>query len=160
MGFSTTYTELIILMASIILATSASTYILYMGSSMQSSIMQLTQEANRALNTRIEIVYATIMNGSQTGYKIYVKNVGSTTITSYRDIDVYIGPYGQASYYKYNSTPTQNAFTITDADGDGAWEPWETAEITVYTQPATQGVIEVRVKPPQGPTATYLFTPP
>lgn len=160
MGFSTTYTELIILMASIILATTTSTYIIYMSNNIQASIMQITQETSKSLNTRIEIVYATIMNDTEKGYKIYAKNIGLITIHQYEEIDVYIGPYGQAKYYKYSKTPRENTFTITDADQDGTWEIWETAEIKVYTTPATNGVIEVKIKPLNGPTATYIFTPP
>lgn len=160
MGFSTTYTELIILMASIILATSISTYMIYMGNNIQTNIMQITQEAIKSLNTRVEIVYATIINGTEKGYIIYAKNIGLTTIHQYSEIDLYIGAYGQAKYYKYSQTPRENTFTIVDSDGDGAWEPWETAIITVYTNKIATGIIEVKIKPLNGPITTYIFTPP
>lgn len=160
MGFSVTFSELIFIVASVILASTVSAYMIYLGSLMQSNVAQIVSDARTSISLRIDIVYATIMNGTDTGFIIYAKNTGNLAIYDFSEIDVYVGEYGSAKYYRYSTTPSYGFFTLEDSDGDGVWEIGETAIITVYESDISGSVFEVRIKPLNGPVSIYLFSPP
>ena len=111
-------------------------------------------------------MYASI-DTSDNCFVIYVKNTGSLPITDFNLVDVYVGPYGYARLYTYNpsaSSSNPGYFNLTDVDGDGIWEPAETAEIRVYPEYTLPkegtSMYEVLVKPFKGIGSDYLFPPP
>ncbi len=164
MGFSSTLSESIILIASVILASGFSAYAIYSGSSLQSNIIQNLDSFKRNVNTRVDIGYATINQTTNPNYfVIYVKNTGTLPITDFSKIDVYAGEYGKAVLYSYSPTSTVGSgkFNLTDVDGDGVWEPGETAIIRAYPKTNVSAeVYEVKVVPFRGIPSTYLFPSP
>ncbi|MBC7112726.1 MAG: hypothetical protein H5T34_01670 [Candidatus Methanomethyliales bacterium] len=157
---ASTVSETILVLASIILASGLAAYGTYMAGTLKSDISQTMSDVRRASDLRVEVVYASV-NGST--FVIYAKNIGHLPITDYTLIDVYVGPYRSARLYTYESSspPSTGHFTISDVDGDGLWEPQETAEITVC--PASipsASVYEVLVKPSGGTGSHYLFPSP
>jgi len=160
MGFSSTFTELIFIIASVTLASGASIYAFYMGSLIQSNANQIVSDARDVFSVRVEIVYATICNETPVHYIIYAKNIGYAAINNYDMMDVLVGPYGSATLYHYSQTPQTGYFTFEDSDGDGIWEVGETAIIRAYAS-SIQGVMfEARIKPFRGLTSSYIFTSP
>jgi len=164
MGSSTTISETILVLASILLASGFSAYATYMAGIVKSDMSQALSEARRTANLRVEVVYACI-DTADNCFVVYVKNTGNLPITDFSLVDVYVGPYGYARLYTYNpsaSSSNPGYFNLTDSDGDGVWEPAETAEIRAYPEGGIPdaSMYEVLVKPFKGIGSDRLFPPP
>ncbi|MGQ9460892.1 MAG: hypothetical protein ACUVRA_06650 [Candidatus Bathyarchaeaceae archaeon] len=164
MGFSVTLTHIIMVISSVTLASVFSAYAFYTGNSVQNELMQNISEAKIRDNLQLEIVYATVDNStSPPHFIIYVKNVGSLPLRDFTYLDVYVGEYGSAQLYTYNSTASAGSgqFNLTDASGDEVWEPRETATIKAYPTSNVEGVLyEAKIVPFRGIGSSYLFSPP
>jgi hypothetical protein len=164
MGFSVTLTHIIMVISSVTLASVFSAYALYTGNAVQNELMQNISEAKIRDNLRLEIVYATVDNSTNPlHFVIYVKNVGSLPLRDFTYLDVYVGEYGRAQLYTYDSTASVGSgqFNLTDANGDGVWEPRETATIKAYPTSNVEGVLyEAKIVPFRGIGSNYLFSPP
>lgn len=161
---SSTISESILVLVSIILASSFSAYATYMAGIIRSDLAQALTDVRRMSSLKIEIVYASV-DRAEGCFVIYVKNTGSLPITDFSLIDVYVGPYGSAKIYVYNRSASQSNpgyFNLTDVDGDGVWEPAETAEIRAYPGGGIPqaSMYEALVKPFKGAGSSYLFPPP
>jgi len=164
MGFSVTLSHIIMVIASVCLASVFSAYALYTGNVVQNELMQKVSDTKRMTNLQLEIVHATIDNStSPQHFAIYVKNVGYIPLNDFTYLDVYMGKYGEARLYTYNSTAGAGSgqFTLADASGDGIWEPRETATIRAYSPSEIEGVIfEAKIVPSKGIGSSYLFPAP
>lgn len=164
MGFSTTITEIIILIASVVLASGFSAYAIYSGTSLQSNIVQNLDTFKRNVHTRVDTGYATINETtSPDHFVIYVKNTGTLPISDFSTIDVYAGEYGRATHYCYSKSAGVGSgkFNLTDVDEDGVWEPSEIATIRAYPKTDVDAAIyEVKIVPFRGIPCSYLFPPP
>lgn len=159
MGFSVTLSHIIMVIASVTLASVFSAYAFYTGNSVQNELMQNVNDAKRMNNLQLEIVYATVDNSTDPPhFVIYVKNVGCLPLNDFTYLDVYVGEYGTAQLYTYNSTAGSGQFNLTDASGDGVWEPRETATIRAYPSSVVEGVMfEAKIAPFRGIGSSYLF---
>jgi len=164
MGFSLTITEAIMVIASVVLASSFAAYAIYAGTSLQSNIMQNLDDAKRSMDTRLDIIYAVVNQTANPSplFTIYVKNTGSLPISDFNLISVYVGAYGQAMVYSYNSTTTTGSrFNMTDTNGNGVNEVGEAAIIQVYTATNVSGSLyEAKVVLYRGIPSSYMFSPP
>src|SRR5271157_835727 len=165
MGFSLTITEAIMVIASVILASGFSAYAIYAGTSLQSNIMQDLQNTKQSMDTRLDIVYAIVNQTTDPSplFTIYVKNTGSLPVSDFNLISVYVGAYGQAMVYSYNSNATTGSgqFNMTDSNGDGVVQIGEAATIQVYNSTNVSGSLyEAKVVPYMGIPSSYLFSPP
>jgi len=162
---SVTISEVIILIASTILAGSFTAYAIYYGNLIQSNVASSIDAVRQQMNVRVKIIYATV-NVSEGCFVVYVKNVGNLPISesSFLYIDLYIGPYGRAMLYRYSpdKTPSAGYFYIADADSDGLWEAGETA---IFKAPCEEQLnknelYEVKIYLRSGIGDSYLFLPP
>jgi archaellum component FlaG (FlaF/FlaG flagellin family) len=166
MGFSLTITEAIMIIASVVLASAFSSYAIYAGTSLQSNIMQNLNDARRNMDTRLEIVYATVNQTSNASplFMIYVKNTGNMPISDMNLITVYVGAYGQATMYSYNPAATNGTgtFNIYDSNGNNSViEVGEAAEIEAFSATSvTASLYEAEVVLYRGVPSQYLFSPP
>ena len=161
---SSTISETFLVLVSVLLASGFSAYATFMAGAVRNDMAQALSEARRAANLRIEVVYASV-DMAEGCFVIYVKNTGNLPITDFGQVDVYVGPYGYAKIYIYNpsaSSSNPGCFNLTDVDGDGVWEPAETAEIRVYPEGGIPEatMYEVLVKPFKGIGSDLLFPPP
>ncbi|MEM2342247.1 MAG: hypothetical protein QXI67_06425 [Candidatus Bathyarchaeia archaeon] len=163
-GFSITLSEIIILISSVILASSFSAYAIYSGTTLQNSIMQSLADAKSIFDLRVSIVYATINDTtSPAHFVVYAKNIGTIPITNFNLIDVYFGEYKKATLYTYdqNASIGSGKFSVEDSDGDGVWEVAETAIIRVFPKDKVQSSLyEIKIVPYKGLSDSYLFAPP
>jgi len=164
MGFSLTLSETIIVIASIVLASSFSAYAIYAGTSLQSNLLQNIDAIKSNLHTRVDIVYATIDETTNPKhFVIYVKNTGTIPIMDFTLIDVYVGEYKRAVLYPYSSEAGVGSgkFNLTDVDGDGVWEVGETATLRAFPKDdVNASLYEVKVVPYRGIPSSYTFSPP
>jgi hypothetical protein len=152
MGFSVTLTHIIMVIASVCLASAFSAYAFYTGNVVQNELMQNVSDAKRMTGLQLEIVYATVDN-----------SVGSLPFSEFEFLDVYAGEYCQAQLYTYNSTADAGSgkFNLTDANSNGIWEPRETATLLVYPTGEISGfTFEARLVPSRGIGSSFLFPAP
>jgi len=164
MGFSVTLSHIIMVIASVCLASTFSAYALYTGNVVQNELMQNVSDAKRMANLQLEIVYATVdKSTSPAHFVIYAKNVGNLPLRDFTYLDIYVGEYCQAQLYSYNITADAGSgrFNLTDANGDCVWEPRETATIRVYpTSAIDYTILEAKIVPFKGIGSNYLFPAP
>jgi archaellum component FlaG (FlaF/FlaG flagellin family) len=164
MGFSVTLSHVIMVIASVTLASIFSAYAFYTGNSVQNELMQNVNDAKKRFNMQLEIIHATIDNSTDPPhFVVYVKNIGCLPLNDFTYLDVYVGPYGKVQFYTYNSTAEVGSgqFNLTDANGDGVWEPRETATIRAFPSSIVEGVMfEAKVVPFGGIGSSYLFPAP
>ena len=163
MGFSVTITHMIIVIASVIVASSFVACALYTGNIVQSEFTQGVSDAKSMIDTQIDIVYATANTTGSPVYAIYAKNTGKLPVTDFTFLDVYVGNYGAAQLYSYDVTADAGSgkFNVTDANGNGIWEPRETATIYAYpTGSIGNAVLEAKIVPSKGIGSDYLFSAP
>ncbi len=163
MGFSVTLTHIIMVIAAVILASIFTAGAFYVGNIVQNEMTQGVSNFKGTVDTQVDIVYATVNTTSPPNFVIYAKNTGNLPISDFTYLDVYVGNYGSAQLYTYN--PTANAgsgnFSITVSNGNGIWEPLETATIYVYPSGEINGTIfEAKIVPSEGVGSDYLFPAP
>lgn len=161
---SVTISEVIILIAATLLASSFATYLVFYSNIIQNNIATSIGAVRQQMNIRVKIVYATI-NESERCFIIYVKNVGYLPIhnSSFSFIDLYVGPYRRATLYRYDPNGGVGYFSIVDSDGDGVWEVGETAVLKAYYEEGTsteEPLYEAKIYISNGIGDSYLFTPP
>ncbi|MEM0314377.1 MAG: hypothetical protein QW056_06540 [Candidatus Bathyarchaeia archaeon] len=164
MGYSVTLTHILMVVSSIVLASVFSAYAFYTGNLVQNELMQNANDYKRLVNMQLEIVYATVDSSTTPPhFVIYVKNVGNLPLKDYSFLDVYVGGYGEAQLFTYSSSaaPGSGQFSLSDANGDGVWEPRETATIRAYPKTSVSGIIfEAKIVPYKGVGSSYLFSAP
>ncbi len=164
MGFSVTLSHIIMVIASVCLASTFSAYAFYTGNVVQNELMHNVNDAKRIVTFQLEIVYATVDSStSPAHFVIYAKNVGNIPLKDFTYIDIYVGEYCQAQLYSYNITADVGSgqFNLTDANCDGVWEPRETATIRAY--PISEmncTIFEAKIVPFKGIGSSYLFPAP
>jgi archaellum component FlaG (FlaF/FlaG flagellin family) len=154
---------MIIVIASVIVASSFVACALYTGNIVQSEFTQGVSDAKNMIDTQLDIVYATANTTGTPVYAIYAKNTGKLPVTDFTFLDVYVGNYGAAKLYSYDITADAGSgkFNVTDANGNGIWEPRETATIYAYpTDSIGNSVLEAKIVPSKGIGSDYLFSAP
>ncbi len=163
MGFSVTLTHIIMVIASVILASIFTASAFYAGNMVQNQLTQGVSDVKTTIGIQLDIVYATANTTNPPNFVIYAKNTGNLPINDFTNLDVYVGQYGIANLYTYDSTANVGSgkFTIVDSNGNGIWEPRETAAIYVYPTGEINGTIfEAKIVPSQGIGSDYLFSAP
>ncbi|MEW5841234.1 MAG: hypothetical protein AB1753_09555, partial [Thermoproteota archaeon] len=100
-------TEGILLVASVIVATSLSGMVIGKMGILNSSFAVSAEAQKDIMLTKIKVVYAT-GSSSSPAVKVWVKNVGSVAVTNTDKLDVYFGKLGSSTRIPYNagSNPT------------------------------------------------------
>lgn len=164
MGFSLTLSHIIMVIASVCLASVFSTYAFYTGNIFHNELAQNVNDYKRIINMQLEIVYATIDTSTNPPhFVIYAKNVGYIPLSDFTYLDIYVGEYGKAELFTYdpNASEGSGRFNLTDADEDGVWELRETVTIRAYPTAAIEGAIfEAKIVPSKGIGSSYLFPAP
>ena len=163
MGFSVTLTHIIMVIASVILASTFTACAFYTGNVAQNELTQGVSDAKNTMDTRLDIVYATSNTTTPSYFVIYAKNTGKLPVNDFTYLDIYVGKYGEAQFCSYDPAASEGSgkFNITDTNGDGTWDPRETATIYAYPTNAVNGtILEARIVPSKGIGSDYLFSAP
>lgn len=153
---STTYSEAIILIASVIAASIFAGVVLSSMGAIGSAYSSMSSNERNAMVTKIKIIYADNVD-SGTVY-VYVKNVGKIALTELNKMDVYFGEYAAADYVPFNSsTPPTWSYEL--LGGGGAWRVGGTLRITIdYGAALRSGTYLVKVVTPSGVSDEYVFS--
>ncbi|PCN49868.1 hypothetical protein B6U99_07485 [Candidatus Geothermarchaeota archaeon ex4572_27] len=131
----------------------------YLESAHQGYVMRLKTE----LETEVKVIFASGAVGSNE-VKIWVKNVGSTSIPSEligEASDLLFGPEGGFKRIPYGSStlPTWSYTIVNDRDSDDDWDPQETIEIRLlFDENLTEGDYYVRFAVYTGSYDEYTFS--
>lgn len=149
MGFSVTISHAILLIASIIIASSFAIAVIAK-TSVFSSIF--SQNINQyTLNSQIDftIIYSYFDNGLG-AFVIFVKNTGLIDISDayLSKADVYLISNGKAQLLSYGPSPGQ--WTYRDTNGVGGWQVGETIVLTARNETPTDLRVIVKLALPNG----------
>ncbi len=163
MGFSLTITHIIFVIAAVVLASTFTAAAFYTGNVVQNELNQGVSDVKNTVDIQLDIVYATANTSGNPTFVVYAKNTGILPVNDFTYLDVYVGKYGSAQLCTYDlaAAPGTAKFTLTDANGDGVWEPKETVTITAYPSGAISGsALEAKIVPSTGIGDDYLFSAP
>jgi len=148
LGFSTTITHAILVVAALTAASILSTAIIIKFNFITSTISQVVQSQANSLLTDITII--DVFYNSTGGYFIiYAKNTGNLEIArdSISKTDVYLGRYGDAlDLYIYNASGGPGYWNYSKADPSStSWLVGETITIKVYNRTTVQSPYHVKI---------------
>ena len=132
---SSVVSEGIILIAVVIAAATISQVFLSSIGGLQQGSIALNEKLSDKMKTEIAILKA--VNTSSTKVKVWIKNVGSSTMPlgSVKGGDILFGELGNFEYLTYNESGSGWDYAILGST-DSNWQPSETIEITVTSASA------------------------
>jgi archaeal flagellar protein FlaG len=151
---SAVITEAILLIASVIIAGSLAGVVMTKVGTFQSTFTQTTENQKQTVLTNIKILYA--QNPTSTSVNVWVKNVGTYSITNTQNIDVYFGQTGAMQRITYNAGSPSWAF----ASPVTSWDKANTIQMNITNLAAIQcgSVYELQVTTPNGVSDDYFVT--
>jgi flagellar protein FlaG len=97
-------TEAILIIASIVVATSVAGIVMSKVGSFESTFTATSESQKNIMLTKLTIPYA-IRNSTSTSIaEVWVKNIGVDPITNPTSMDVYFGPIGSIKRYQYDTS--------------------------------------------------------
>ncbi len=132
MTSGTVVSETILMISSILVASTFSAMAVTNFSSFDASFKSRFSSTSEKILTEIEIIFATnVTNGAQ----VWIKNVGITEVHSdlISQSDLFFGPTQAFRYIEYGKTaaPWWNYSLCSDLDEDGNWSPCETLMVYI-----------------------------
>lgn len=149
-------TEAILLIASVIIAGGLAGVVMTKVGTFQSTFTQTTENQKQTVLTNIKILYA--QNPSSTSVNVWVKNVGTYSITNTQNIDVYFGQTGAMQRIVYNAVGPSPSWTF--ATPVTSWDKANTVQINMSNLSAIScgSVYELQVTTPNGVSDDYFVT--
>jgi len=153
---SAVITEAILLIASVIIAGGLAGVVMTKVGTFQSTFTQTTENQKQTVLTNIKILYA--QNPSSTSVNVWVKNVGTYSITNTQNIDVYFGQTGSMQRIAYNATGLSPSWTF--ATPVTIWDKANTVQINMSNLSSIScgSVYELQVTTPNGVSDDYFVT--
>jgi len=135
---SSVVSEGIILVAVVVAASMISFTLINGKNDIQSSTLTSTKEIGETIKTSIKIIHT--VNTSETQFKIWVKNVGSTSIheNEIEKADLYFGKLDEFQIYQYQDSGVGWTYTILE-DSATRWTPQSTLEILLTLESSVTG---------------------
>ncbi|MEM2856619.1 MAG: hypothetical protein QW416_05920 [Candidatus Nitrosocaldaceae archaeon] len=152
---SIVFSESIILISSIILATAFTGIILSKTGTLESMVSSATSMQRSNILTDIKIIYVT--NTTSSTVVAWVKNVGKQPIVDIDAVDIYFGPIKSVNMIPYNNggSPT---WIYEDTS---TWDIMETKKIIIsYGSSLSNTTYMLSIATPNGITDEYIFSPP
>ena len=156
--------EAVLIIASVILATSVAAIVMNQVGIFQSTFTATTEGQKDQLLTKVQIIMAT--NTTDQNVAIWVKNTGINPIAFVDKFDVYFGQINQIQRIPYNaitqSDLTWQYWNATDPDiPTPVWQKMDTFAINITDASLQKGVTyHVTVSTPNGVIDEHLFSLP
>ncbi len=154
--------EAILIIASVVIATSIAAVVMNQVGIFQSTFTATTEGQKEQLLTKVQIILAT--NTTNSHVAIWVKNTGVNPIAFVDKFDVYFGQINQIQRIPYNAT-TQSDLTWQYATPPGpptpVWQKMDTFALNVTDNSLEKGkTYHVTVSTPNGVTDEHIFSLP
>lgn len=152
---SIVFSESIILISSIILATAFTGIILSKTGTLESMVSSATSMQRSNMLTDIRIIYVT--NTTSSTVVAWVKNVGKQPIVDIDAVDVYFGPIKSVNIIPYNNVGSPTWIY----EDTSTWDIMETKKIIIsYGSSLSNTTYMLNIATPNGITDEYIFSPP
>jgi len=152
--------EAILIIASVVIATSVAAVVMNQVGIFQSTFTATTEGQKDQLLTKVQIILAT--NTTDTHVAIWVKNTGVNPIGFVDKVDVYFGQINQIQRIPYNATDQDNlTWQYATGPPTPVWQKMETFALNVTDNNLAKGVTyHVTVSTPNGVTDEHIFSLP
>ena len=153
--------EAILIIASVVIATSIAGVVMNQVGVFQSTFTATTESQKDIILTDIKIVY---VSGSDPANYVnaWIKNIGVNPIVNANNTDVYFGPIGQVKNYPHNAVggvPTEDTWGWNSPLPQPTWQISNTHSINITDAQITTGVTyQLTVTTPNGVSDEYIFS--
>lgn len=151
-------TEAILIIASIVVATTIAGVVMSQVGSFESTFTATSQNQKNEMLTKIKIIHV-LRNGTDTPpiLEVWVKNVGIDPITAPASMDVYYGPTGSAQQIHYNVDGSDKTWRFQSLPT--IIQKMDTVQIRITDSDLTAGnTYSLRVAAPNGVYTDYVFS--
>jgi flagellar protein FlaG len=150
-------TEAILIIASIVVATSVAGIVMSKVGSFESTFTATSESQKNIMLTKLTIPYA-IRNSTSTNIvEVWVKNIGVDPVTSPTSMDVYFGPIGSVKRYQYDTSDTDDTWEFKTLPT--IIQKSDVVQIRITeTSLAASTTYMVRITAPNGVYSDYIFS--
>jgi len=129
--------EAILIIASVVIATSIAGVVMSQVGVFESTFTATTENQKDIISTKVKIVYVT--NTTDNHVSVWVKNIGINTITSANQTDVYFGEINQVQNMEHNSKKQLDTTWLWNAPlPQPIWQISDTHSINITNRPSYQ----------------------
>jgi flagellar protein FlaG len=151
--------EAILIIASVVIATSVAGVVMSQVGVFQSTFTATTEGQKDTLLTNFKIVMAT--NTTDSHVSIWVKNVGQNPISSVDKVDVYFGQIDQVQNIPYNQAVQSDLTWRYDTIPNPVWQIMDTYSLNITDNSIQKGVTyQVTVITSNGVSDEHIFSLP
>jgi len=150
--------EAILIIASVVIATSIAGVVMNQVGVFQSTFTSTTENQKDIILTDLKIVYA---SGNDVGnyVNVWIKNVGVNPIVNANNTDVYFGQISQVKNYPHNKIKTEDTWRWNSPLPEPIWQISNTHSINITDAQITTGVTyQLTVTTPNGVSDEYIFS--
>ena len=150
--------EAILIIASVVIATSIAGVVMNQVGVFQSTFTATTESQKGQILTDVKIVYA---SGSDPNnyVNVWIKNIGVNPIVNNNKTDVYFGQIGQVKNYPHNKIKTEDTWRWNSPLPEPSWQIANTHSINITDAQITTGVTyQLTVTTQNGISDEYIFT--
>lgn len=151
-------TEAILIIASIVVATSVAGIVMSKVGSFESTFTATSESQKNIMLTKLTIPYA-IKNATSTNIvEVWVKNVGIDPVTNPTSMDVYFGPIGSVKRYQYDTSAIDDTWKFKTLPTIIQKTDAVQIRITESNPGLSAGTYMVRITAPNGVYSDYIFS--
>ena len=150
--------EAILIIASVVIATSIAGVVMSQVGVFESTFTATTENQKDIISTKVKIVYVT--NTTDNHVSVWVKNIGINTITSANQTDVYFGEINQVQNMEHNSKKQLDTTWLWNAPlPQPIWQISDTHSINITdTDLEPNKTYRVRITTPNGVIDEEIFS--
>ncbi|WP_042684314.1 hypothetical protein [Candidatus Nitrosotenuis chungbukensis] len=149
-------TEAILIIASIVVATSVAGIVMSKVGSFESTFTATSESQKNIMLTKLAIPYAIQNATSTTIIEVWVKNVGIDPVTNPTSMDVYFGPIDSLKRYQYDTSATDDTWKFKTLPT--IIQKSDAVQIRITETSLSAGTYMVRVTAPNGVYSDYIFS--
>ena len=157
---SSVMTEAILIIASIIVATTIAGVVMSQVGTFQSTFTTTSEAQKNELLTKLKIIHVMRnATASPPTLEIWTKNIGIDPITAPTSIDVYFGETGSAQRIPYSASGGEDTWKFQPSTVPTLIQKMDTFQIKITDSQLTSGkTYEIRVTAPHGVYSDYVLS--
>lgn len=152
--------EAILIIASVVIATSIAGVVMNQVGVFESTFTATTESQKDIILTDLKVVYASgTVAGANSFVNVWMKNVGVNPIVNANKTDVYFGPIGSVKNYPMNKIKTEDTWRWNSPLPEPTWQISNTHSINITDAQIVTGVTyQLTVTTPNGVSDEYIFS--
>ena len=151
--------EAILIIASVVIATSIAGVVMNQVGVFQSTFTSTTENQKDIILTKVKIVYASGKVGAESYVNIWVKNIGVNPVVNANNTDVYFGQINQVTNYAHDKNKLEDTWRWDGPLPEPVWQISDTHSINITDADIQTGATyQVTVITPNGVSDEYIFS--